>query len=74
MIENWRVSYESSESQLEGPEEVEPIEPMVELEPLGFIWSVNEIEDFRNHQKIHKHFYINKFLETGISSRTWFLL
>ena len=48
MIGHWIVSYESLDSQLEGPEEVEPIEPLVESEPLGSIWSVNEINDFRN--------------------------
>ena len=37
MIGYWTVSYESSDSQLEGPEEVEPIEPLVESETLGFV-------------------------------------
>ena len=55
MIGYWTVSYESSDSQLEGPEEVEPIEPLVESETLGLIWLFNEIEDFS--KKIHKHFY-----------------
>ena len=64
MIEHWIVSYESSHSQLKGPEE-EPIEPLVETEPLGLIWSVNQIEDFRNHQKIHKLFYMNLFFRNG---------
>ena len=45
----WIVSYKNSDSQLEGPEEVEPIEPLVESETLGLLWSVSEIEDFRNH-------------------------
>ena len=49
MIGHWIVSYESSDSQLEGPEGVEPIEPLVESETLGWFWSVSEIEDFRNH-------------------------
>ena len=49
MIGHWIVSYESSDSQLEGAEGVEPIESLVESEPLGLIWSVNEIEDFNNH-------------------------
>ena len=48
MIGLWIVSYESSDSQLEGPEGIEPIEPLVESEPLGLIWSVSEIKDFRN--------------------------
>ena len=39
MIGHWIVSYESSDSQLEGPEGIEPIEPLVEPESLGFIWS-----------------------------------
>ena len=43
MIGYWIVSYESSDSQLEGPEEVEPIEPLVESEPVGLLWSVSEI-------------------------------
>ena len=37
------------------------IEPLVESEPLGLIWSVNEMEDFRNHEKIHKQFNMNSF-------------
>ena len=49
MIGHWIVSYESSDSQLEGAEGVELIEPLVESEPLGLLWSVNEIKDFRNH-------------------------
>ena len=57
----WISSYESSDSQLEGAEGVEPIEPLVESETLGLLWSVSEIEDFRNHEKIHNHFYINLF-------------
>ena len=61
MIGHWIVSYESSDSQLEGAEGVEPIEPLVESEPLGLIWSVNEIEDSKNHQEIHKLLYINAF-------------
>ena len=65
MIGYWIVSYESSDSQLEGPEEVEPIEPLVESEPLGLLWSISEIEDFRNHEKMHKHFYINSFFRNG---------
>ena len=31
-------------------EEVEPIAPLVESETLGSLWSVSEIEDFRNHE------------------------
>ena len=65
MIGHWIVSFESSHSQLEGPEGVEPIEPLVESETLGWFWSVSEIEDFRNHEKIHNHFYINLFLRNG---------
>ena len=61
MIGYWIVLYESSESQLEVPEEVQPISPLIESEPLGLLWSVSEIEDFRNHEKIHKHFYMNSF-------------
>ena len=53
MIGHWIVSYESLDSQLEGAEGVEPIKPLVESEPLGLLWSVSEIEDFRNHEKIH---------------------
>ena len=45
MIGHWIVSYESLDSQLEGAEEVEPIEPLVESETLGLLWSVCEIED-----------------------------
>ena len=45
MIGYWIVSYESSDSELEGAEEVEPIEPLVESEPLGLLWWVSEIED-----------------------------
>ena len=62
MIGHWMLSYETSSSQLEGREEVEPIEPLVESEPLGLIWSVNEIEDFRNHINDLKEIY-NKNLE-----------
>ena len=28
---------------------MKPIESLVESEQLGLIWSINEIEDFRNH-------------------------
>ena len=35
MIGHWIVSCESSDSQLEGAERVEPIEPLVESETLG---------------------------------------
>ena len=62
------VSYESSDSHLEGAEEGELIGPLVESEPLGLIWSVNEIEDFRNHQKIRKHFYMNSFFRNRNSA------
>ena len=65
MIGHWIVSYESSDSKLEGAEGVEPIEPLVESETLGLLWSVSEIEDFRNHEKIPTHFYINSFLRNG---------
>ena len=61
VIEYWIISYESSDSQLEGPEEVQPFAPLIESEPLGLLWSVSEIEDFRNHEKIHKPFYMNSF-------------
>jgi len=47
----------SSDSQLEGDEKVKPIEPLVESEPLGLIWSVNEIEDFRDHINDLKDIY-----------------
>ena len=36
---------------------MEPIEPLVESEPLSLIWSVNEIEDFRNHINDLKDIY-----------------
>ena len=65
MIGHWIVSYESSDSQLEGGEKGEPIEPLVESETLGLLWSVSEIEDFRNHEKIHNHFYMNSFFKNG---------
>ena len=65
VIGHWIVSYESSDSQLEGAEGVEPIKPLVESEPLGLLWSVSEIEDFRNREKKHNHFYINLFLRNG---------
>jgi len=65
VIGRWIVSYESSDSQLEGPEGVEPIKPLIESETLGLLLSVSEIEDFRNHEKIHNHFYINSFLRNG---------
>ena len=57
VIGYWIVSYESSDSQLEGPEGIEPIEPLVESEPLGLIWSFSEIEDFRNHINNSKDIY-----------------
>ena len=57
MIEHQIVSYESSDSQLEGPEGVEPIEPQVESEKLGLLWSVSEIENFRNHINYLKDIY-----------------
>ena len=57
MIGYWIVSYESSDSQLEGGDEVEPIEPLVESEPLGLIWSVKEIEELRNHINDLKDIY-----------------
>ena len=57
MIGHWIVSYESSDSQLEGPEEVEPIEPLVESGPLGLIWSAREIEELRNHINDLKDIY-----------------
>ena len=62
MIGYWIVSNESSDSQLEGPEGVEPIEPLIESETLGLLWSISEIKDFRNHEKVHDHFYMNSFL------------
>ena len=65
MIGYWIVSNESSDSQLEGPEGVEPIEPLVESEKLGLLWWVSEIKDFRKHEKIHNHFYMNSFLRNG---------
>ena len=57
MIGQWIVLNESSDSQLEGPEKVEPIEPLVKSEPLGLLWSVSEIEDFRNHINELKDIY-----------------
>ena len=48
MIGYWIVSYESSDSQLEGAKGVEPIGSLVESE-LGLLWSVSEIKNFRNH-------------------------
>ena len=65
MIGHSILPYESSDSQLEGGEGVEPNEPLVESKPLGLLWSVSEIEDFRNREKIHNHFYINSFLRNG---------
>jgi len=41
VIGYWIVSYESSDSQLEGPEEVELIASLVESVSLGIILSVN---------------------------------
>ena len=57
MIGYWIVSYESSDSQLKGAEGIEPIEPLVESEPLDLIWSVREIKDFRNHINNLKDIY-----------------
>ena len=57
MIGHWIVCNESLDSQLEGPEEVEAIEPLVESETLGLIWSVREIVDFRNHINNLKDIY-----------------
>ena len=74
MIGHWIVSYENSDSQLEGAEGDEPIEPLVDSEPLGLLWSVIEIKDFMNHKKIHNNFYMNSFLKTGTLSRARFLL
>ena len=65
MIGHCILSYESSDSQLEGGEKVEPIEPLVESEPLGLIWSFNEIEDFRDHINDVKDIY-NKNLVRDI--------
>ena len=50
---------------ISGALRIRSIEPLVESEPVGLIWSVNEIEDFRNHEKIHKPFYINSFFRNG---------
>ena len=44
---------------------IRSIQPQVESEPLGIIWSVNKIEDLRNHEKINKIFYMNSFFEDG---------
>ena len=44
---------------------MEPIEPLVESEPLGLIWSFNEIEDFRDHINDVKDIY-NKNLVRDI--------
>ena len=43
MIGYWIVSYESQDSQLEGPEEVEPFVSLVESEPVSLLWLVSEI-------------------------------
>ena len=37
------------------------IRPLVESEPPGWIWSINKIQDFRNHQRNENHFYIIHF-------------
>ena len=46
---------------------IRSIEPPVESKPLGSIWSVNEINDFGNHENINKHFYMNQFFQNGNS-------
>ena len=66
MIGHWIVSYESSDSQLEAAEGVELIEPLVESEPLGSIWSVNEIEEFRNHINNLKVIYTKNLVRDKI--------
>ena len=48
-----------------GALKIRSIETLVESEPLGLIWLVNGIIDFRNHEKIHNHFYINSSLRNG---------
>ena len=65
MIGHKILSYESSDLQLEGGEKGESIEPLVESETLGSLWSVSEIEDFKNHEKIYKRFYMNSFFRNG---------
>ena len=37
------------------------IRPLVESEPPGWIWSINRIQDFRNHKRNKYHFYIIHF-------------
>ena len=37
------------------------IRSLVESEPTGWIWSINRIQDFRNHQRNKNHFYIIHF-------------
>ena len=66
MIGHWIVSYESSDSQLEGPEGIEPIEPLVESETLGLLWSVSEIENFRNHINNLKDIYNENLVRVKI--------
>ena len=66
MIGHWILSYESSVSQLEGPEEVEPIGPLVESEPFGLIWSVKEVEELRNHINDLKYIYNKNLVRNKI--------
>ena len=49
-----------------GAQNFRSIEPLVESEPLGLIWSVNEITDSGNHKKIQNNFNKNPFLKNGI--------
>ena len=57
---------------MEGGEEGEPIEPLVESEPLGLTWSVNEIEDFRNHINDLKDIYNKNLVRDKIPvSKKW---
>jgi len=69
VIGHWIVSYESSDSQLEGPEGVELIEPQVESEKLGLLWSVSEIEDFINMSRV-KPGYSNTPLSHSLGPKT----
>ena len=66
VIGHWIVLYESSDSQLEGPEGVEPIKPLVESETLGLLWSVSGIENFRNHINNLKDIYNKNLVRVKI--------
>ena len=48
-----------------GALKIKSIELLVESEPLGLIWSINEMKDFGNHKKTHNHFYIDLIFRSG---------